>query len=246
MNRWFPWGIPDGIEDLVLCLPHAGGAASSFRSWRSDTTNNVAFVPIQLPGRETRFSEPLMSNFDEVIDGFTGAIRQLGIRRVSLFGHSMGALLAFESARVLESYSIAVPLIAVSSHSAPIHTGELAPRTSDDTEDEDLLELVREIGGTESEVLQHPALLELFLPRFRADCALLRSYVPDLLGKVRSDILALGGLDDTLVPEASLYEWGELVSGSCEVELFAGGHFYVRDNGASVRSLISTALSRSR
>lgn len=242
MNPWLPWGLPQSPKKVVLCLSHAGGAASSYRDWRVDEDSHVEFVPVELPGRETRYAEPFQREFDEVVIGLANAVIETGLKEVSLFGHSMGALLGYETAHLLTRLGVKIPMLAVSAHAPPAVEGGQQTKYLENLSDEDIAETLRELGGTAQEILRHPLMLEILVSRFRADCAIVNSRKPRNLPRIPTDLVVIGGQEDLLVPPKKLLGWENLVDGSCSVHIYKGDHFYLRDHGASLRKLLSRKL----
>src|SRR4051794_36920377 len=99
-SPWFvvPTPRPDARRRL-FCLPHAGGGAAAFRRWADGMAAAVEVVAVQPPGRETRFREPPFTDWRSLVVSLADALP--ADRPFALFGHSLGALLAFELAREL-------------------------------------------------------------------------------------------------------------------------------------------------
>src|SRR4051812_29203532 len=100
MSPWFAYPKATAAPRLgMVCLPYAGGAASVFRGWQALVPPGVEVWPVQYPGRETRWKEPPLRRMEELVPTLVEALRPLQERPFVLFGHSLGALVAFELAR---------------------------------------------------------------------------------------------------------------------------------------------------
>ena len=93
----------------LICCHHSGGGASLFYPWVKYLSDIVEVAAIQLPGRETRFNEPLLNNLEDVIDGLTKEFRGILDKPYILFGHSLGGLICFELTRHLQNLSLRLP-----------------------------------------------------------------------------------------------------------------------------------------
>src|SRR5438105_324520 len=104
-NPWFACVQPRPRADVrLLCLPYAGGGAALFRTWADALPPTIEICPVQLPGRETRFREPAISRWDPLLGQLAEALAPYLDRPFAFFGHSMGALLAFELAHRLRTH----------------------------------------------------------------------------------------------------------------------------------------------
>jgi medium-chain acyl-[acyl-carrier-protein] hydrolase len=144
----------------------------------------------------------------------------------AFFGHSMGALVAFELARKMRREGLPAPAyLFVSAHRAPQlpnpdPTKHLLP-------DDELVAHLRDLEGTPPEVLAHPELLDMVLPTLRADLTLLNTYDYVAEPPLTTPILALGGIGDKIVGRPQLAAWREVTAGAFAVQQFPGGHFYL-------------------
>jgi len=228
----------------LFCFPFAGGSAAAFRTWSSLLSSTIDVQAIQLPARATRLRDTPVDRMDVIVDQLVPSLAPYLDRPYAFFGHSMGALLAFEVARRLESEDVRPPdHVIVSSRRAPHlrHSESLLHPLPDD---EFVREINRRYGGIPPEVAQHPDVLELLLPALRADIAALETYRPETARPLRCPITALGGLDDPRVSREDLDAWRAQTFSRFESRLFPGGHFYLSDPRSGLLSEVSDALSR--
>ncbi|MFG2683691.1 thioesterase II family protein [Streptomyces sp. NPDC048392] len=243
-NTWFRTfhARPDARVTLV-CLPYAGGSASAFISLSERLPPWVEVCATQYPGRQDRIREPCLST---VPDLALGAFEELGTlvagRPFALFGHSMGAAVAFELARLLERDGPAAPqALLVSGRRAPSISGDRGIRFRDD---EGIVNELRELGGTDGRVLDEPDLLRLILPTVRADYGAAETYHTGPDATVGSPVVALVGDRDHHVPFGEAAAWKEHTTGAFELRPFPGGHFFLTDNEPEIAALVTDTLLR--
>src|SRR4051812_21915470 len=161
---WIAGGAPRTDAELRLfCFAHAGGGSALFRGWDRRLPAGVGVCPVVLPGRGARLREPPVNRMDLLIGPLTEALRPYADRPYALFGHSMGAAVAWEVARRFAGESPGPPvLLFVSGRRAP-HLPTSRRRFCDLTDDELLAELAK-LNGTPAEVMGQRSLLEVFLP----------------------------------------------------------------------------------
>ena len=209
----------------LICFPYAGGAASIYRHWCSRLPNDVEIASIQLPGRETRFHEPLQAHINHLLSVIVPDIEQLIVDApYALYGHSLGALIAFEVSRHIRRRNLSAPR-------ACIVSGRVAPDLPsttrlNDLPDQLLIEGLRRFGGTPEEVLTNTDLMSILVPIIRADLAVTENYDYYAEPPLATPIVALGGKDDPVVPLAALQAWAKHTSGTFLIETFEGGHFF--------------------
>lgn len=229
----------DAAADTVLyCFTHAGGAASFYRPWAACLPRGGALCAIQQPGRQDLMSFPSFSDMAALVGATAEAIAEhLRGRRYAFFGHSLGALTAFETARRLRRAGAPEPdLLGVSACPAP-HLRHRQPKVRG-LSDKRLLERVAALGGLDPEILACEELVALMLPALRADFEILDGYEYVAEPPLDCAIAVFGGLSDESVPEESLRAWGAHVSGQTTFELYPGGHFYLNDWSAGILDVL--------
>lgn len=244
--------IKEEKEIRVLCLPHAGAGASFFSPWHSLAGPNILIEPIQLPGREERIDEEpytdirlaVRSIVDELFDAelFDAELfdAEYPPARVALFGHSFGAVLAFELARALQSQpGLTVLHLFVSGSPGPQATRE---NRATGLSDEEFLGRVEEFAGYRHPAFEHPELRELILPTLRADVQMHENYAPLSAEPLDVPITSLRGAADTLVSAAEAATWRDATRGEFELVEFAGGHMYMLDRGAELLAELADRL----
>lgn len=216
----------------LFVLPHAGGGASAYRSWRSALPEDVELCLVHPPGREGRIGEPPLRSLDALVDDVAPAVAALAAPAgpsYVLFGHSMGSLVAWALARRLVAAGAPAPArLVVSAHRAP-HVPD--PRGALwKADDERLLAELERLGGTPPEVLAHPELMELVLPVFRADLEAAGRAGTGPPERLPCGVTVMAGRDDATVSPAALEAWREHAAPGDDgfrLRRFDGGHFYL-------------------
>lgn len=219
---------PDADVRLV-CFPHAGGVAASYVGWaRALEHASIEVVAAQLPGRDARAGDPPCTDLNRIVDGFADLIASLSERQFALFGHSLGAIVAFELARRLRDRGAAWPVhLFVSGAFAPQIPNTAAPLRFIEG-DVALLEAVAaKYGGVPKIVLEQADLRASVVPALRADLTLTETYVYRAAPPLDCPISAYAGASDPIVSAERLAAWREQTSADFTCRLFDGHHFYL-------------------
>ncbi|MFG1372209.1 alpha/beta fold hydrolase [Xanthobacter oligotrophicus] len=228
-SPWFLGGTTRGVRRLRLfCLPFAGGNASAYSSWQAAIDPAIEVVPVQLPGHGGRIREAPFQTMDEMAQGLADAM----VRRLDLpyavFGHSMGALLAFETLRRLRARGALMPAaLFVSARRAP-HLPPSRPPLHV-LSDAELIGELRALNGTPDVVLADRELLDLLLPVIRADLKAVETYRFREAQAFDCPIHAFGGVGDS-IPEEDLRAWSRHAAADFSLRMYAGDHFYLNDH----------------
>lgn len=237
-SRWFVRQPNPQARTRLVCVPHAGGGASAFREWGAEFSS-IEVLAAQLPGRECRFGEPLQSSIAPLVSNLADALGPWRDREFALFGHSMGALIAFELARELRRRGGLQPTaLIVSGHAAP--QLERTRRPLHGLSDAEFVGEIRRLGGTPAEVLENDELMALLLPRLRADFAVCDTYGFGDDAPLTCSVLAFAGRADSRVDRPGLEAWRCHTTGRFASRWFEGGHFYPLES----RDALLAALRR--
>jgi medium-chain acyl-[acyl-carrier-protein] hydrolase len=204
-----------------------------FNHWPSSLPPDVELNIFQLPGRETRLKEPLYTEAGPLIRELSAIMGDYLDAPYVFLGHSLGAMLAFETIRALRSAGARLPLhLFVIGRRAP-HLpldGEPMYRLSD----ERLVEWMRRLGGTPDKLLQMPEMMELFLPILRADLQVNETYRFSPQAPLELPISCFGGVQDSQASRAQLEAWREHTTAGFNVRMYPGGHFFLKDYQATL------------
>ncbi len=228
----------EGEGVRLFCLPHAGSGAAAFYRWKRMLPAGVQVCPVLLPGREIRLAERPMLRVSEIVDGLMEDLRgELG-QPYAVFGHSMGALLAYEWVRRIATEGLPCPVrLIVSGRDAPHALA--GQRLLHRLEDEAFVRALGEkYGGVPEGFLEDAELREVFLPILRADLEVVEMYEYAAGDRLGCPVMGLAGTRDQSVSEAGLTAWGELTSGEFTEQRFAGDHFYHAGGGAGQEGLM--------
>ncbi len=216
----------------LFCFPFAGGSAFSFRDWPISLPDGVALAAVQLPGREQRITEPPFIRLEPLVFELANALIPYLQTPYVFFGHSMGALLAFEVARELRRRQMPIPAhLLVSAQQAPqlpVNTPAISHLP-----DSRFIASLKSLGGTAAETLNHTQLRQLLLPTLRADFAVCEGYSYRHEPPLSSAITAYGGLDDPRVSRVSLIDWKQQSTSRFKVRMLPGNHFFIQNNATS-------------
>ncbi|TCP45023.1 surfactin synthase thioesterase subunit [Tamaricihabitans halophyticus] len=223
----------------LVCFPHAGGSASYFFPVSRALAPSVEVICLQYPGRQDRRSEPCLETVAGFADGASAALRQWTELPLVLFGHSLGATIAFETARRLQADGLDVAGLFASGRRGP--TTERDERVHERTDDGLLTEL-RQLSGTDGAVLGDHELVRMILPALRADYRAAETYRHVPGEKLRCPITALVGADDPKVTLDEARDWAAHTTDTFELKMFPGGHFYLQDHQQAVLDVLSAYL----
>jgi surfactin synthase thioesterase subunit len=238
-RRWLPYGYTEGPLRLY-CLPHAGGSASVYRSWFG-RIGPVAVCPLQPPGRETRLRETPHTDMASLVAEAAAVILADDGRPWAVYGHSLGATVGFELIREVRRRGGPEPVHLIVSGCPAPDTPDDDPRVTG-LDDDEVVAMLRRLGGTPEWMLTDPSVLRMILPPFRADFGVKESYVYRPEPPLRTPITAIAATHDPRVDVASMTGWREQTTGRFTAHTVPGGHFAVLEQAATTHRLIRAAL----
>ncbi|ABG50658.1 Thioesterase [Trichodesmium erythraeum IMS101] len=209
----------------LFCFHPSAAGATLFRLWGKYLPSNIEVCAIQLPGRETRIKETLITKWDDLLSPLIQELQPLITEYPFVFfGHSLGALISFEVVRQLRRQKLPIPKYMFVSGRRPPHIPidnlrHQAPNPI-------LISILREYGGTPEAVLQNQDLMELFLPILRADFTLNEKYIYFPEAPFEFPIVAFRGTDDIEVSKQKLSQWEQHTISNFALHEFPGGHMF--------------------
>ncbi|MEZ5320107.1 MAG: alpha/beta fold hydrolase [Vicinamibacterales bacterium] len=232
----------------VVCFPNAGSGMATFVPWSRHLPAGTGLGVAQLPGRDRRLREPLCSSIADAAEALSAALLRessadpvVGSASLVLFGHSLGALIAFETARRLQAAGLAPAAVVLSGRRAA-SLPEPLPPIAHLPVDEFLDRVQERYGGVPAVVRDEPELRDLLVPTLRGDVALVEQYEYRPSAPLTCPVYAYGGVSDPHATRDELQAWARECVAFGRVRMFPGGHFYLQDHpDAVVRTLIADA-----
>ena len=214
-----------GAGARLFCLPHAGSGSAGFYRWRR-LMKSVNVCPVHLPGRDLRRDEAPRSDGEALAAALHEATQEYLHQPYAIFGHSMGALLAFRWAQLIQDAALPAPRALILSARAPRRRAGVSVAAWLGADDDTLLQSLDErFGGNAATALQDAELRAAFLPVLRADLQVVESLRTDGAA-VAANVLAVCGDADPSVSAEDMQRWQPFAATSFQVKAFAGGHFY--------------------
>lgn len=240
-DQWYvPIAARPAARVRLVCFAFAGGSAQVYDSWRLDNPD-IEVRAAELPGHGARGLDTPISQAMALVSALTEALLPLTDRRIVLFGHSLGAFLAFGIARRLRVLGAPGPeLLIVAGQRAPQLPNREAPLSHLD--DRAFIDALRDYGGTPPELLENRDYMRRVLPALRADFMAAESFRYKPGEPLDCPILALGGREDSTVSETELNAWREQTRARFELRMFAGRHFFVESARTEVLAAIAERM----
>jgi surfactin synthase thioesterase subunit len=226
----------------LFCFPYAGAGASVFNGWPAELPGYVDACMIQPPGRENRLSEAPIRRVAMLASEIATALGPFLDVPFAFFGHSFGALVAFETARRLRQNGSPFPLHLFASGFRAPHVAPRA-RPIHNLPASELLDELRAFKGTPTAVFEDRELTDLLLPAIRADFEAFERYCYMPERPLECPITAMGGNRDELVSRQELAGWRSHTDSAFSTRWFEGDHFYLHPNRASLIGAVRDELA---
>lgn len=229
-------------EIRLFCFPHAGAGASAFKDWSKHLLPTVEMLAVQLPGRENRFSEPLINHMPIIVNQLVEEFKEYRDKPLIVFGHSLGALIGYEFVKAVEDkYGVTPNHLIISGARAP-HLARFREPLSQ-LDDAMLTNVLRRYNGIDKNIIENTELLELFLPIIRNDLSLIENYQNRKRLPLSCGILAFAGEEDETVPCEQVEAWSQYTNSNFKFLTFPGGHFFIRSNTPQIMEIINEIAS---
>ncbi|MBL4542021.1 MAG: thioesterase [Rhodobacteraceae bacterium] len=230
----------------LFCLPHAGGSAAVFQSWRKTLDPQIELCSLQYPGRGTRLDEDAITELDTLIGELATAIAPLTDRPYALFGHSLGALLAFEVTRALGRGDARMPsALFLSACRAPMLLPSPFIVEAAALPEDAFITALRTLGGVPEDLIEEPAFREVLLASTRSDFDLVSRYRYRATAPLDVPATLLYGQTDKHITGETLRDWRVEFTEAPAVRRFPGGHFYLEADPVrnDILALVTDALT---
>jgi len=226
----------------LFCLPYAGGAAGLYDKWNAKLTNKIECCPIDLAGRGNRFTDKPYASLEAAVEDIYGRIKNdISKFEYAVFGHSMGALLAYELIQKIQEKGENKPLHVFFSGRKPVHI----PKTEKfyrDMNDLEFQDAVLSLGVTPPEIFKNLELKEIFIPLLRSDFIIAETFVKrQTIIPLECNITALIGEEEDISYEEA-EQWKYHTTEKCSVHYIEGGHFFLLDQQQEVIDIINSNL----
>ncbi len=226
----------------LACFHHAGGSAASFNSWSRALPEWIEVHKVQLPGRDPAGPERTHTQVATLIPGLLEKLAPVFAGPFALYGHSLGALVAFELARALRAAGGPAPLaLFVSGRRAP-QVPLSMPALCDLPEDR-LIPCLIELGGMSPELIRKPEWMRYFIPVMRADLAVSDHYDYPPGAPLECPLFAFKGAADPIVSQSDFDGWAAQAGGAFEATVLPGRHFLPPEAIALLQAAIAARLS---
>jgi surfactin synthase thioesterase subunit len=223
----------------VFCFPHAGGSSTFYFPVSAALSGVAEVLALQYPGRQDRRHETPISDMDTYADRVHAALGTVTGAPIVFFGHSLGAVLAFEVARRLERDGVVLDTLFVSGRRAPsVHRDEDVHKRDDDG----VLAELRRLSGTDARLFDDAELVRMVMPAMRADFAAVETYRGTPGAAVGCPVVALTGDADPMAAVDEVRAWQAHTTGSFDLRVYPGGHFYLLQHATAVIGEIAAQL----
>ncbi|MFF3865671.1 thioesterase II family protein [Micromonospora sp. NPDC001898] len=239
--RLVPPPGPADDRPVLVVVPYAGSGVAPFRDWGADLASLATVTAVLLPGREQLFGKPALTSMTGILRGLTPQVTALRPRPVVLFGHSLGAAVAFGLARELCREGVPPAALIVSGAGSPCRRDptDVMHLLSDDA----LLQRTVDYGGMPPELLASRDLLAMFTPILRADYQVLETWTVDPLPPLDLPVTVLRGVSDTSVTDYQADGWRTHTVAPPVERFFPGGHFFVHTAREEVLHTVRDVLA---
>lgn len=226
----------------LVCFPHAGSHGGVYRTWLGGLAPTIEVIAVTLPGRAQRIGEPPHRHWPDMLHDVTSMLRPFIDRPCALFGHSFGALVAFEIARwINHEWPERLAQLFVSAMQAPSSD---RPRGDYYVDDAAMMAKMKAWNATPSELLNNSEMLKLLLPAIKADCELVETYQYVAHNPLLCPITAFGGREDEHYAPEKMSAWAKETRGVFALHTFSGGHFFIEAHALKIQRTMLAAVGQ--
>jgi len=233
----------------LFCIPYAGGSAMIYKKWEGLLGDTIELIPIELAGRGKRSNDPLYQDVPEAVQDIFSVVspKILDGKPYAFFGHSMGAMLAYEVIQKIRANYLPEPQHAFFSGRGAPHVKSNREKLYHEMEDDEFKREIMNLGGTPKEFFDYPELVDYLLPILKNDFKI--SEIAEKRQEIKplnSEITVLVGKEEDELEAASVHGWMQHSKKMCTVHYFNGGHFFINDEAETITKIIKSHLSTER
>jgi surfactin synthase thioesterase subunit len=238
LSGLLPFRVPrERATVRLVCLPFAGGAALVYREWGKLLPEHIDICAIEFGGHGTRFGEGLVDDVGALADEILETLRPLMDKPAVLFGHSLGARVAFLLAQREPRFRMLIASGARAPHLPP-------RRLRAALSDEALVTEMARMGGTPPEILAEPEFMARLLPVLRADFRINERHVAAFDTTIATPVVALAAADDQESSMEEVAAWRSRTTGTFRLlEVDGGGHFFINSRRPAVIEHVRSLLT---
>jgi medium-chain acyl-[acyl-carrier-protein] hydrolase len=230
-----PINKPSTVRYKMICFPCAGGNASMFQDWPNKLPDELEVLALNAPGRASRFLEEAYTSMESLVADLICEASILRHNPYILYGHSLGARVAYEFAKQAIALGYPGPIHFIASGSRSPDTPCFSTPTYNLPIDK-FLDTLRYMQGTPQEILDNDEFMQLLLPTLRADFQMAEKYIGEV-SQLLCPISVYGGKEDPNIGLDKLKHWENYTCSGFEISMFDGGHFFINDNPKPLQSL---------
>lgn len=221
----------------LICFSPAAGSATNFKSWHNRLGNGFELIVVEYPGHGRKMASPLTDSFTDLMASLKTEVQSFACEPFFVFGHSLGALVAFEIASLMRLEGAPLLGCLLSGCSPPSQKRNVISSKPDNF----LIDHLRELGGTPSAILDSSDLITFFLRIFRSDLRLIESHVY-VRKQLDIPLLVWSSRGDPIAPGSSMVGWEQETSSFFKLKIQDGGHFFIFDDEASFVAELKTEM----
>ncbi len=232
----------------LFCIPFAGGMASAYNEWKTLISEEITIIPIELKGRGKRFVEKMYESFDEIVEDVYQCIRHnvATYEEYGVFGHSMGAVIAYELFYYIEQKGMKKPSLLCLSG---IGMMKDKPKIMSQKQDDDFLDSISQLGGMPKEIIENDTLRQLFVPIIKHDVYLLENrYIRNRTKLIDCDVFIFNSYDERLEDDSIELIANYIQKGKYQIYNFKGNHFFAfeEDNIKKIIDIIGVGIKNEK
>lgn len=227
-NKWIYCPAPRKDPRVrVFCFPYAGGSPLIFRTWPDALPDTVEVMAVRLPGHDSRIRELAFTEWDPLLETIEQALSEYLDLPFVLFGHSLGASIAYELAQRMQRSQRSMM------HSHLVVSGRRCPHMPScrmpmhHLPQQEFFERLRQMNGILPEVLENTRLMAVLEPSIRADIKLAETWKGTTETPLDVPITALSGALDDIDSTGDMQGWTRYSSIHCSLITLPGGHFFI-------------------